>query len=64
MIIELKGGTNVGRRGARDALGMEERQDGGKIATQGGKESINRGNYSWADGCYSQGLAQTLKEHI
>lgn len=29
MIIELKGGTNVGRRGARDALGMEERQDGG-----------------------------------
>lgn len=48
MIIELKGGTNVGRRGARDALGMEERQDGkgGGIATQGGKESINRGNYS------------------
>lgn len=54
MIIELKGGTNVGRRGARDALGMEERQDGGwvggggggEIATQGGKGSINRGNYS------------------
>lgn len=46
MIMELKRGTNVGRRGARDALGMEEKQDGEKIATRGGKESINRGNYS------------------
>lgn len=44
--MELKGGTNVERREARDALGMEERRGGGGIATQGGKESINRGNYS------------------
>lgn len=37
MIIELKGGTNVGRRGAMDALGMEERQDGGKNSHSGGQ---------------------------
>lgn len=35
MIMELKRGTNVGRRGARDALGMEEKQEGEKIATRG-----------------------------
>lgn len=27
--MELKGGTNVGRRGTRDALGMEERRERG-----------------------------------
>lgn len=37
MIMELKGGANVGRGGARDALGMEERQGGEKIATRGGQ---------------------------
>lgn len=36
MIMELKRGTNVGRRGARDALGMEEKQDGGKNSHSGG----------------------------
>lgn len=36
MIMELKGGTNVGRGGARDVLGMEERQGGEKNSHSGG----------------------------
>lgn len=42
MIIELKGGTNVGRGGARDALGMEERQDGGDSHSGGQRKHKQR----------------------
>lgn len=44
-IIRGKREINVGDRGEKSALGMEESQQG-KNSNSGGKESISTGNYS------------------